>query len=146
MIKDQTDEDTYNAPGYYSNKYPGRGSSIYVNNFKILRLSEVYLIAAEASYHLTGGSAAAPYINAIEKNRVANYTDVSSVTLDDILFEYEKEFFTENQIAFAYWRNKLGVTSMDGATINYDNDRSIMPVPQTEIDQSGGLLKQNNGY
>lgn len=146
MIKDQTDEDSYNAPGYYSNKYPGRGSSIYVNNFKILRLSEVYLIAAEASYHLTGGTAAAPYINAIEENRVSGYTAVNSVTLDDIIFEYEKEFFTENQIAFAYWRNKLSVTSMDGATISYDNDRSIMPIPQTEIDQSGGLLKQNNGF
>ena len=145
-IKDQTSG--YDVPGYYSNKYPGRGS-VYVNNPKIVRLSEMYLIAAEAEYYLNGGAAAAPYINDIERNRIVpvkgSYTEAKSVTLDDILFEYEKEFFTENQIAFAYWRNKRSVTSNTGKEITYDSNLNIFPIPQREIDLNGALT-QNAGY
>ena len=35
--------------GWYIQKYPGRDGEIYVNNPKVIRLSEVYLIAAEAA-------------------------------------------------------------------------------------------------
>lgn len=142
MIKDQTDTD---EPGYYPAKYPGRNGSIYVNNPKIIRLSEVYLIAAEASYYVSGGAAAASYINAIDEKRITGYTDVASVTIDDILFEYEKEMFAENQIAFAYWRNKKSVTNFLGDVINYDNDRTVLPIPQREIDYNSAII-QNAGY
>ncbi|MBR1541947.1 MAG: RagB/SusD family nutrient uptake outer membrane protein [Bacteroidaceae bacterium] len=143
MIKDQTSHK--DAPGFYPAKYPGRGGSIYVNNPKIIRLSEVYLIAAEASFHLNGGSEAAAYINEIEKNRVEGYTDVASVTIDDIIFEYTKELFAENQIAFAYWRNGKSVTNSLGQQIGADNQRAIMPIPQREIDMNAALV-QNPGY
>ena len=142
MIKDQTNSST--APGYYPAKYPGRGS-LYVNNPKIIRLSEVYLIAAEASFHLTGGAAAAPFINEIEKNRVEGYTDVESVTIDDIIFEYTKELFAENQIAFAYWRNGKSVTNQQGELIPASHQRAILPIPQREIDMNSAL-EQNDGY
>ncbi|SES83134.1 RagB/SusD family nutrient uptake outer membrane protein [Prevotella sp. kh1p2] len=145
LVNDQTSHP--DVPGYYSGKYPGRGGSVYVNNFKIVRLSELYLIAAEAAFHLNGGAAAAPFINQLRQNRITGYTDVSSVTLDDILFEYEKEFFTENQIAFAYWRNKRSVTSRGGTEVKYNDDRTILPIPQREIDFSGkDVLIQNPGY
>jgi len=142
MIKDQTSSS--DAPGYYPAKYPGRGS-LYVNNPKIIRLSEVYLIAAEASFHLTGGEAAAPFINEIEKNRVTGYTDVASVTIDDIIFEYTKELFAENQIAFAYWRNGKAVTNQLGESIPASHQRAILPIPQREIDMNAALA-QNPGY
>ena len=130
---------------YFPAKYPGRGS-LYVNNPKIIRLSEIYLIAAEAE--LLGnsdGAAAASYINEIEKNRVDGYTDVASVTIDDIIFEYEKELFAENQIAFAFWRNKQSVTNQVTKVINYDDNRTILPIPQAEIDYDPNLV-QNPGY
>ena len=142
MIKDQTNSS--DAAGYYPAKYPGRGS-LYVNNPKIIRLSEVYLIAAEASYYLSGGAAAAPFINEIEKNRIDGYTDVASVTIDDIIFEYTKELFAENQIAFAYWRNGKAVTNQLGQQIGADNQRAILPIPQREIDMNSALA-QNPGY
>ena len=117
-----------------------------MNNPKIIRLSEVYLIAAEASFYLPGGGeAAAPFINEIEKNRVEGYTDVASVTIDDIIFEYTKELFAENQIAFAYWRNGKAVTNSLGDEIKADNMRAIMPLPQREIDLNSALV-QNPGY
>lgn len=130
---------------FFPAKYPGR-DGLYVNNPKIIRLSEVYLIAAEAELKANNdGAAAAGYINDIERNRVTGYTDVASVTIDDVIFEYEKELFAENQIAFAFWRNKQSVTNQVGNVISYDNDRTIMPIPQREIDYDS-TLKQNNGY
>ena len=65
LIKDQT---AGSEPGYYPAKYPGREGNMYVNNPKIIRLSDVYLIAAEAAFK-TGGDAAS-YINTLRQNRI----------------------------------------------------------------------------
>ena len=117
-----------------------------MNNPKIIRLSELYLIAAEAELKANNnGAAAAEYINAIEENRVADYEDVASVTIDDILFEYKKEFFAENQIAFAYWRNNKSVTNQVNQEISGKDDKAIWPIPQREIDYDPTLV-QNPGY
>ena len=130
---------------FFPAKYPGR-DGIYVNNPKIIRLSEVYLIAAEAELKgNNNGAAAANYINAIEENRVAGYKDVATVTIDDILFEYKKEFFAENQIAFAYWRNNKSVTNQVTKEIGANDDKAIWPIPQREIDYDPSLV-QNPGY
>ena len=130
---------------FFPAKYPGR-DGLYVNNPKIIRLSEIYLIAAEAELKGNNdGGAAAKYINDIEKNRVTGDTDVATVTIDDIIFEYEKELFAENQIAFAFWRNKQSIKNQVGSTINYNDNRTILPIPQREIDYDS-TLKQNDGY
>ena len=130
---------------FFPAKYPGR-EGIYVNNPKIIRLSEVYLIAAEAELKANNnGAAAAAYINAIEENRVADYEDVATVTIDDVLFEYKKEFFAENQIAFAYWRNNKSVTNQVNQEIGSNDNKSIWPIPQREIDYDPTLV-QNPGY
>ena len=70
---------------------------------------------------------------------------MATVTIDDVIFEYEKELFAENQIAFAFWRNKQSVKNQVGNVINYDDTHSIMPIPQREIDYDANL-KQNDGY
>ena len=142
MIKEQ---DVNGKLYYFPAKYPGRGG-IYVNNPKIIRLSEIYLIAAEAELKGNNdGTAAAEYINAIEQNRIEGYEDVASVTIDDIIFEYEKEFFAENQIAFAFWRNQQSVINQVGNEIGCNHERTILPIPQREIDYDPSLV-QNSGY
>ena len=60
--------------GTYPQKYKGRDGQIYVNNPKVVRLSEVYLIAAEAALKAGDTSAAAGYMNTLRKNRIENYT------------------------------------------------------------------------
>lgn len=135
----------YNT-GYYPLKYPGNaGASVpaYTNNIKVIRLSEVALIAAEAALQ-TGGDAAS-YINMLRENRIAGYEDVSSVTLDDILNERRKELFAEGQIAFDYWRN--GKTVVNGSlSTGPDSYRTVLPLPKEEIDIAKGALQQNPGY
>lgn len=151
LIKDQTSE---KAAGYYPNKYPGRSGNLYVNNPKLLRLSELYLIAAEAQWHIDNAgsydltktsAAAAQYINAIDKNRIEGYQDKASVTLEDILNEYVIEMFCENQITFAYWRNHQSITNQAKQEIKYNAYNTIMAIPQREIDYNKDL-QQNPEY
>lgn len=135
----------YNV-GYYPLKYPGNaGASVaaYTNNIKVMRLSEVYLIAAEAALK-TGGDAAV-YINTLRRNRIRAYEDVSEVALEDILNERRKELFAEGQIAFDLWRNGLTVSNGSFVTAA-DASRTVLPLPKEEIDLSGGVLQQNPGY
>ncbi|MGL4519917.1 MAG: RagB/SusD family nutrient uptake outer membrane protein [Phocaeicola sp.] len=146
LIKNQTASSFGSNAGYYPAKYPGRDGNIYVNSPKIIRLSELYLIAAEASSHLGDDAAAASYINAIRQNRIAKYEDVATITLEEILFEYRVEMFAENQSSFAYWRNKQSVKNMAGQEVKYNDPLIILPIPQREIDLIGDGLVQNPGY
>lgn len=135
----------YNT-GYYPLKYPGNaGASVrtYTNNIKVMRLSEVYLIAAEAALH--EGEDAARYINALRAMRIDGYVPVESVTFDEILDERRKELFAEGQIAFDFWRN--GRTVINGTfSVSAVDFRTVLPLPVEELDLSEGLLIQNPGY
>ena len=155
LIKNQSSTEDYGkSAGYFPGKYPGRNGNLYVNNIRILRLSEMYLIAAEAQWHIDNpgsydlqktSASAAQYINAIDKNRIAGYTDKASVTLEDILHEYEIEMFCENQITFAYWRNHQSVTNQMNQEVKYNAYNTIMAIPQAERDYNKDL-QQNPEY
>ena len=83
----------------------------------------------------------------LRKNRINSYSDGSNFTLDDVLKERRVELFAENSMSFDYWRNKKSVKNFHvGSDISYDDYRTILPIPQDEIDLSGGLLVQNPNY
>lgn len=147
-LVDELDGD---APGIYPLKYPGKtGSTVptYNNNIKVIRLSEVYLIAAEAALLGTEQSAstAAGYINDLREKRITGYSDVTSVTMDDIINERRKELFAEGQIAFDYWRTGRTVTKSATLSISPTDTRAVLPLPTEEIEVSKGVLIQNPGY
>ena len=147
-VRSKTIKDQTNAPkngAYYPGKFPGRDGNLYVNNPKIIRLSELYLIAAEAYVNLGKGDKAAEYINTLPRNRIEDYQDVATVTIDDVINQYVYEMYQENQIAFAYWRNKKSVTSITNKEVKYNAENNILPIPQCEIDLNADL-KQNPGY
>jgi len=130
---------------YFQNKYPGRDKDVYVNNPKVIRLSEVYLIAAEAALK-SGEGDAVDYINDLRRNRIEGYSDVTSITLDDILMERRLELFSEGHMAWDAWRNKKPVNNPTIGEVKYDDTRTILPIPLSEINISGGKLQQNSGY
>ena len=68
MVKDQSGKD-FTYPAKYPAKYPGRENNLYVNNPKIIRLSDVYLMAAEAALHEEPDKAV-DYINDLRKLRI----------------------------------------------------------------------------
>ena len=109
----------------------------------MIRLSEVYLIAAEAA--LQQGEDAVGYINELRSNRISGYEGESEVTLEEILDERRKELFAEGQIAFDFWRNGKTVTN-GSFTVQATDYKTVLPLPIEEIDLSRGALVQNPGY
>ena len=126
-------------------------------NIKVIRLSEMYLIAAEAALP-TDKTKAADYLNQIMKRSPAltPATD-ATITLDMILEERSKELFGEGHRFFDMMRLNRSITFNDtyiGAIITHRPntiDRSffktILPIPQAEINANPGIKEQQNpGY
>jgi len=133
--------------GYYSNKYPGRDQSLYVNNPKVIRMAEVYLIASEAAFHDGNQTKALQYINVLREKRFTVPSPYTSVTLDDILNERRKELFAEGHRSWDVWRNQRSLVNRDFSLdpVNYDNYRTLVAIPQRETDISPDLI-QNAGW
>lgn len=126
-------------------------------NIKVIRLSEMYLIAAEAAFHSDKGLAA-DYLNEIRK-RAPNLAPATAgtITIDMILDEKSKELFTEGQRYFDMLRlgkpitfnddfNDLPITKRD-KTIDVTFDRIVLPIPKDEINANPEIGNQQNpGY
>lgn len=148
MVQWRESETGKGSPGYFPMKYPGKKDSsvpLYSHSIKVVRLSEMYLIAAEAALKSSGAAAAVPYLNTLRKNRITGYTDVTTTDIDDIINERRKELFAEGQIAFDFWRNGKTVT-VGAISYGPDDYRNVLPIPKDEIDYCGDILKQNPGY
>jgi SusD family. len=134
----------------------GKASSTAVN-IKLIRLSEIYLIAAECALQ-TDKQAAADYLNAIRK-RSPNLAPAtaSTVSLQMILDEKSKEFFGEGLRFFDLIRTNQTITFDDETpgidpihrekTIDRTFFKTILPISQDDINTNPGLADQQNpGY
>lgn len=153
-------------------KYPGKGNTKAVivahfegngsvasstsSNIAIFRLSELYLIAAEAAVK-GGGSDADLYLNAIvERANPAATVSAAEVTLDRILTERRKELMGEGHRFFDLIRNKRDIvrTLSPRATqagvpsarmhIPYDDYQVVFAIPLSELNINP--ITQNPGY
>jgi tetratricopeptide (TPR) repeat protein len=135
---------TGGTPGYIA-KYPGRGNA-FVNNMRIIRLSEVYLIAAEAALRkpAKNQTAADNYLDDIRK-RANPAAPFISATIDDVMKERRKELISEGHRFFDIMRLGLTVNRMAGnpkAFLNEDEARivgwdeylCVLPIPRYEIE------------
>jgi hypothetical protein len=101
-------------------------------NVPIIRLSEMYYIAAEAAPTPAEG---VDYLNTVRGKRglVALPTSISQVSLQaEILKEYKKEFYAEGQL-FYYFKRK-NANRVDGSTINMTEAHYMFPLPENEIE------------
>jgi hypothetical protein len=126
-------------------------------NIKVIRLSEIYLIAAEAAFY-SDKTLAASYLNQIRK-RAPNLAPATAanITFDMIVEERSKELFTEGQRFFDMLRWNLPITFNDDfgtltissrpKTITRTFEKVLLPIPQEEINANPGLqAQQNPGY
>jgi len=131
-------------------------------NTKIIRYADVVLIAAEAAVMSGNNAKALQYINMIRKrarmcgdpgnNVPADLT--GTVTLDQVKHERRVELALEGQRFFdlVRWGDaKAKLTGMvrtgDGYVIEFvPGKHEFFPIPQSEIDKSGGKLKQYEGW
>ena len=143
-------DDDGDSPGWFVQKYPGKsGAAIptYTNNIKVIRLSEVYLIAAEAAYRTNESNSALNYINTLRAQRISSNSALTSVDIDDIMDERRRELYGEGHRAFDVWRTGGTVTR---GTLEYGVGTNemymVLPLPTSEMEVSNGLLVQNPGY
>lgn len=131
----------------------GKGVSTAVN-IKVIRLSEMYLIAAEAAFP-TNKLKASNYLNEIRKRAPAlTPTTETTVTLDMIIDEKSKELFGEGHRFFDMIRLNRSITFNDeyiGAAITHRTKtidrtffKTILPIAQSEINANPGLKAQQN--
>ncbi len=139
-------------------KFPGKNGDVKTNNICIIRLSEVYLNAAEAGLKEGGESAAKAmeYLNQLIAERTTNATqqvETAQFTVERILKERRKELVGEGLIYFDYLRTQtpierkgewhLDLKNYDAVTILHTDPRVALPIPQNEIDANPNI-KPNN--
>jgi hypothetical protein len=129
-------------------KYPVISGDL--SDTKVLRLSEMYLIAAEAYYMLADETNAKTYVNYITSRRNAPaITSTGPQLLEDILNERRKELAFEGDRYMDLMRLKRDVIRStqypaSARTILYSNFRRILPIPQAELDANPNIKTQQN--
>ena len=154
---------TYGTNKVYLNKLRGQGGNLRnVTIVPIIRLSEVYLTAAECAFRNNDKTKAVEYLNELVKNRTtteASLATVDNITLDRILIERRKELIGEGQRYFDALRNNETITrytseadkgwhktlSKDAQSFDRDYFKAIAAIPQAEINANPNI-KQNTGY
>ncbi len=126
-------------------------------NIKVIRLSEIYLIAAEAALP-TDPQKAVDYLNEIRKRApgLAPAT-TGTISVDMILDEKSKELFSEGHRFFDMMRLGKSITFNDDLqnvpvptrpkTIDRTFHKTILPISESEINANPGIGEQQNpGY
>jgi hypothetical protein len=154
----------YQHTGYFSNKYSsdaehwsadGQFELNRTCNHRVIRYSDVLLMAAEL-----GSGNAQGYLDKV-RERVG--LESIQATPENILNERRLELSLEGIRYFDLIRQGMSVASQEltvvglsgpdyiGDQIIFDvtfnpSTKGFLPIPQTEIDLSGGLFVQNAGY
>lgn len=148
--------------GVFINKMPPSGGDVRYANVPLLRLSEVYLSAAEAAFQLGEKETAAKMLNAIITNRTTDASkevSASTITLDRIYIERRKELVGEGQRYFDVLRRGETVTrytnnndkgwhdvlTEDARTFNRDSKKALPLIPVGEMNVNPNM-QQNPLY
>jgi starch-binding outer membrane protein, SusD/RagB family len=113
------------------------GNLGYLNKMPVMRVSEMYYIAAEC-LRASDVEASIEYLNIVRRARNV-LTDLPATLTDaqfqDELFkEYRKEFYLEGQLFFFYKR--LNLPKIGAATA--DNSIYVLPLPDNEVEYGNG--------
>lgn len=147
LFKEDTFLDGDYAP-FRMNKYP---SITGEDNTKVIRLSEVYLIRAEARARQNNNAAQAD-VDIIRQRGLPSapaVTATGQALIDEVMLERRKELCFEGQRLWDLMRHKQNVVrtqcTSSICTINYPADKVILPIPEAELDANPNM-QANPGY
>lgn len=138
--------------------FPGDGkSNSSAVNIKVIRLSDVYLMAAEAAFQSGDKGKAADYLHEIRKRSpLLEEATAANVTMQMIMDERSKELFAEGNRFFDMmrWNQTIEynddlivpsvVISHRGKTIDRTFGKIVLPISQDEINANPALKDQQN--
>lgn len=141
------------------NKYPGSGGIDYLNDYKEMRVSEAYLIKAEAQARENMLAEAAQTIKELRDARfgsstaVPNYDSIEDA-LDDVLAERRLELAYEGHryIDLKRFNEGLDRNSLDCSadtapcSLPATDYRFTLPIPFSELNANGNINENNPGY
>lgn len=148
--------------GYHFNKYTTfteEGRLSFDLLIPLMRSSDVYLLVAEAKIRKSGAGSGDAEINAVRSRVGAKLLEGAGK--DELILERRLELAGENRRFFDLVRwDRIGwvdiptilkdadaVYHTDLSRINFSKPRNyFFPLPQVEIDKSGGVLIQNSNY
>ncbi|HPH53132.1 MAG: RagB/SusD family nutrient uptake outer membrane protein [Bacteroidales bacterium] len=144
---------------YWLRKFIGNKDRVYTfrrNNPRVMRITEAYLIAAEAALETNKASDANNYLNRIRKRADPTASNVTA-TLDLIQLERQKEFIGEGHRFFDVMRrggtitrdpsdpHEYAVGSGYKQSFSWDYEKVVLPISHTER-LLYPELQQNPGY
>ena len=149
--KDSVENSRYSYKAYHSRtKEPNCGNNDYLpKDIRVLRYAEILLIHAEAALQIGNAGAAQTDLNMIRTR--AGLTS-KPATLANIWQEHRVELALEHDRFFDLVRQEnvqagriVPIFAAQGKTF-VKGKHDIFPIPQPQIDLSGGQLTQNPGY
>ena len=136
---------------YWSSKYLGKGAGTPdVTNVIVLRLSEMYLIRAEA-VGLHNASSSVSAVDDLKTIATRVGATPQNATASGIALERAKEFAWEAHLWFDLGRTKCDMTRVDETgtgvieNIAWGSKYFAMPIPESQIKVDPNLV-QNEGY
>lgn len=143
----------YNQKSYVPFSMYIAGNQGSQQNFRALRFADVLLMNAEAANELGNSSLALTSLNKVRARARGSLTGIlpDVITTDKALLrsaiyrERKVELALENDRYFDVIRQGRGA-EVFGVKGWKANKNEVWPIPQTEIELSGGLLTQNPGY
>lgn len=129
----------WKTDGSTSDKYPAkyRDDDIQTNilntkRIPLIRLSEIYYIAAEASQDRLEKIALINKVNAVRgANTLAEATELDQIETS-LFKEYRKEFYQEGQLFF--YHKRKNTLRIDGYALDMGVAQYIFPIPNDEIE------------
>lgn len=146
----------YNKKAYTDPDYRARFTRFgYWYNIRLIRYSDVVLMAAEAANELGNTTEALKYLEMVRKRaRAGNSSILPEVTTTDkvqlrnaIRHERRVELGMEFDRFYDLVRWGIARTVLHAAgKTGYQDKNALLPLPQNEVDKSNGVLKQNPNY
>lgn len=156
---DTGENDPFGNPG--GDKGNGNSTSV---NVKVIRLSEIYLNAAECAVRTGDNAKATDYLSAIAE-RDPDWVAPATITVEDVMNERRRELACEGVVYFEYMRQNMTVKydddlfgngttpptsgrgSLENGWVTRDWFKTILPIGQDELNANPKLKDQQNpGY
>lgn len=137
-------ENLVNINYYFTKKFQNNAA------FVAIRLSEMYLIRAEASMELNNLDDAKTDLNIIRSRANASLLENTNNLEEAILNERRKELCFEGHYFFDLARKHKNVSRTNGCisitcNMEYPSNKYVLPIPQSNINLNSNL-KQNESY
>lgn len=135
-------------------KYPNPANGADKDDSKLIRLSDIILIAAEAYYNANDYTNANLYLNLVAQKRdpaFVGYNDTGTTVLDDILNERRKELAFEGSRLWDLvrlqksWTKIKNQNPLSTVSVTPGLNSLLYPIPVTELNANPNM-SQNPGY